>query len=41
MSDPWLPNFRTMRQIAADAPVMIINDRIGVMRSRLRAWVMR
>lgn len=24
-----------------DAPVTIINDRIGAMRSRLRAWVVR
>ncbi len=37
----WLPDFRAMGQIAADAPVTIINGPIGAMRARLRAWVAR
>ena len=37
----WLPDFRTMRQLTADAPVTVINDQIGAMRSQLRAWVTR
>ena len=35
----WLPYFRTMGQLAADAPVTIINGPIGVMRAKLRAWI--
>jgi hypothetical protein len=35
----WLADFRTMRQLAADAPVTIVNGPIGVMRARLRTWL--
>lgn len=35
----WLADFRAMRQIAADAPITIINGPIGVMRAKLRAWI--
>ena len=35
----WLNDFRSMRQLAADAPVTVINGPIGVMRVRLRAWL--
>ncbi len=35
----WLPDFRVMRQVVADAPVTVVNNPIGVMRARLRAWV--
>ena len=35
----WVPDFRVMRQVAADAPVTTINASIGVMRARLRAWL--
>lgn len=35
----WLPDFRIMRQIAADGPVTVINSPIGTMRARLRAWL--
>ena len=35
----WLPDFRTMRQLAADAPATIVNGPIGVMRAKLRAWL--
>ncbi len=34
----WL-DFRAMRQVAADAPLTVINAPIGVMRARLRAWL--
>ena len=39
VASSWLPDFRVMRQVTADAPVRIINGPIGVMRARLRAWV--
>jgi len=39
VASSWLPNFRTMRQVADDAAVTVINGPIGVMRARLRAWV--
>ena len=39
VASSWLPDFRTMDQLAADAPVTIINGPIGMMRSRLRAWL--
>ena len=35
----WLPDFRIMGQLAADAPVTTINGPIGVMRAKLRAWI--
>ena len=35
----WLPDFRAMRQVAAAAPVTVINVPIGIMRTRLRAWL--
>jgi len=35
----WLPDFRAMRQVAADAPLTVINAPIGLMRARLRAWL--
>jgi len=35
----WLPDFRAMRQVAADAPLTVINASIGLMRARLRAWL--
>lgn len=41
VAQSWLPDFHAMRQVRQDAPVTVINDRIGVMRSRLRAWVVR
>ncbi len=41
VASSWLPDFRVMRQLAADAPVIVINGPIGVMRARLRAWVAR
>ena len=39
VASSWLPDFRVMSQLAADAAVTIINGPIGVMRSRLRAWL--
>jgi len=39
IASSWLPDFRAMRQLAADAPVTVINGPIGIMRARLRAWV--
>jgi len=39
VASSWLPDFRTMRQLAANAPVTVINGPIGIMRARLRAWV--
>lgn len=41
VAQSWLPDFRAMRQVRQDASVTTINDRIGIMRSRLRAWVLR
>jgi len=41
VASSWLADFRVMRQLAADAPVTVINGPIGVMRARLRAWVAR
>ena len=41
VASSWLADFRVMRQVAADAPVAIINGPIGVMRARLRAWMTR
>ncbi len=35
----WLPDFRVMRQVAADASLTVINAPIGIMRARLRAWL--
>ncbi len=35
----WLPDFRAMRQVAADAPLTVINAPIDIMRARLRAWL--
>ena len=37
----WLADFRTMGQLAADAPVTIVNGPISVMRARLRTWLAR
>ena len=39
VASSWLSDFRVMSQLAADAPVTIINGPIGMMRSRLRAWL--
>ena len=39
VASSWLADFRTMRQLAADAPVTIVNGPIGVMRAKLRAWL--
>ena len=41
VASSWLPDFRVMRQLAADASITVINGPIGVMRARLRAWVAR
>ncbi len=41
VASSWLADFRVMRQLAADAPVTVVNGPIGVMRARLRAWVAR
>lgn len=41
VASSWLADFRVMRQLAADAPVTVINGPIGVMRAKLRAWVAR
>ncbi len=35
----WLPDFRAMHQVAADASLTVINAPIGPMRARLRAWL--
>lgn len=35
----WLGDFRHFGPVAPDARVTVIDDRIGVMRSRLRGWL--
>ena len=41
VASSWLPDFRVMRQLAADALATIINGPIGIMRAKLQAWVTR
>ena len=41
VASSWLADFRSMRQLAADAPVVVINGPIGVMRAQLRAWLVQ
>ncbi len=49
VASSWLPDFRAMRQLAADAPVTSakpevcasVNGPIGIMRAKLRAWIMQ